>query len=234
MAINQGWFRGEKQVADRGGNQEVKHEPLPEGWVEVGGVRRPMTDVERKRNLKQKTTPTGYHPGGSPRVKKDANVYAKSVYEARNNKKLQYRFSSMQTAPKFDRKAYDKDPKKYLQEVAPGRINQALPAGKDVTPIKRVGKYIYDNVVQGESVKLQVKTEPNVPTTFHTNRLGHFKENQLTTITVASNEEGIAEVEFEISGGTQDSIDVRAVSPVHSSDARWLINVVRPTKTDKK
>ena len=236
LAVNQGWFqRGSNNSAERDQvNSKEKPKEIPAGWTVEGGVPRPISDTRRLRDARPKQTPKGYHPGGSPAVKKDANANAKSIYAARQNKKLQYRFTSMQPAPKFDRKEYQSNPQKYLDEVVPGRMNQSLPPSRDVVPIKRVGKYIYDNVLQGESVKLRVQVEKNMPVTFQSNRLGQF-ENQLSTMTVAANDDGIAEVDFKLSGGTRDSIDVRATSPVHSHDARWLINVVppNPEKTNK-
>ena len=133
----------------------------------------------------------------------------------------------MVPAPKFDRKTYRANPQAYLNEIAPGRINQALPPGKDVKPIKRVGNYFVDGVLPGESVKLKVKTEPRMPTTFKA-QLGAF-ENRLSTITVAANENGIAEVDLKIDGGIQGELEVKAASPVHSDNARWLIEVVAPS-----
>lgn len=231
MAITRGWFKRERPVAENL-DKETQQEPLPADRVEIGGVRRPLTDVERKRNAQRQESPQGYHPGNTPKVNLDANANTKSVAKAIGDPSKSYRLTSMQPAPKFDRKAFEANPQAYLDEVVPGRINQSLPPSQDVAPIKRVGQYIHDNVLQGESVKLQVQVEKNMPVTFHSTRLGQF-DNQLSTVTVVASEDGIAEANFRLSPGTVGEIDVRAASPVHSDVARWLVRVPRPQSANK-
>ncbi len=228
MAINQGWFQSNQKALVSKPVEEEETRSLQPGYVRVGDVDRPAKSLKKPRRA-DKVKDTGYDFGTTPAIPVDSNETTKKLAESRGNPKLDYRRSSLVPAPKFDRTAYEADPQAYLTEIAPGRINQALSPGKDVTPIKRVGNYFHDGVLPGESVKLKVKTEPKMPTTFKA-QLGAF-ENRLSTITVAANENGIAQVNLKIDGGISGELEVKAVSPVHSDTARWLIEVVAPRTT---
>jgi len=230
-----GWFSwkrevSENQLADLG--NEPKEETIPEGYVKVGGVIRPATDIKSPReNNRTLNNSKGYHPGASPRVNPKSNPNTRSVYESIGDPKLAYRSNSMIPAPKFDRDSYEADPQAYLDEMAPGRIWQSLPPGENVVPIERSGQYI-QQLVQGESVKLSAKAEPGMPVTFHSSNIGQF-ENQLSSITVRTGDDGIASATFRASAGTRGEIDLIASSPVHSDLARWLVEVIRPVDLSK-
>ena len=227
--FKRGWFKRD-QVAAKKDDAGTEKEPLPEGWVEIGGVRRPASDVERKRKLDRGEPAKGHNWGRSTPVSVDLNASTRSIKESIGKPELAYRRGMMHPAPSFDRAEYERDPQKYLDEVAPGRINQSLAPSKDVAAIRRRGKYIY-TLVQGESVSLEVIVKPKMPVTFHSPSLGEF-ESGLTSITVKADENGVARARFTASGGTRGEIDLRAASPVHSDVARWLIEVVKPQKPD--
>jgi hypothetical protein len=137
-----------------------------------------------------------------------------------------HRLSALIEPPPFDRKAYEKDPETYLNTVEPGRIWQRAEPGPGVFPIQRVSRYS-NSILQGESVNLEVKAEAKMPVTFYSPRLGQF-ENQLATITVRADEDGIARATFKAASGTRDEIEVFASSPVHTGQARFLIDVTLP------
>jgi hypothetical protein len=208
-------------------------EPRPKDWIEVGGVSRPPTDI--KPVAKGKSEPggadAGYsppNPGFVPLVKLDANPHTKSVAEALNDKtgSLGHRLSTLIEPPPFDRESYEKDPETYLNTVEPGRIWQQAEPGLGVVPLERKSRYS-NAVLQGESVNLEVKVEPKMPVTFYSPRLGQF-DNQLATMTVRADDEGIARATFKASSGTREEIEVFASSPVHSGLARFLIDVEVP------
>ena len=233
-AWNNGWFKSDKPIAQTGdepANNADEDKPPQPGWLKTGGVWRPPSDIRsvRKRDL-DRTDRKGHDWGRSESVDPETNANTKSIKQAIGNKDLAYRLSSMQPAPPFDREAYEKNPQKYLDEIAPGRINQSLQPGPRVVSIKRKGKYL-NTLVQGESVVLAAKVEPQMPVTFHSPRLGNF-ENKLTSITVRADETGIAKATYTASAGTHGEIDLRASSPVHSDVARWLVDVVKPVTTE--
>jgi hypothetical protein len=95
--------------------------------------------------------------------------------------------------------------------------------------LKRDSKYLY-SVLQGEKVVLRVMAEPGAPVTFYSGRLGQFP-NQLATVTIAADKEGVAQTEFLASAGTRDEIDIVAASPLHSGQVRFLVQVTLPDKS---
>ena len=140
--------------------------------------------------------------------------------------KFPERLTSFVLPAPFDRAAFAADPAKYLQTVEPGRVYQTAPPGAAVTPIRRLSRR-YQRILQGETVTLKAQVQPGMPVTFFSAKLGQF-ENQLTTMTVRANAQGIAEVQFTATPGTRGDIDILAASPVHSYQAHYVINVQLP------
>lgn len=136
------------------------------------------------------------------------------------------RLSAFVSPPPFDRQAFLEAPDAYLHIVAPGRVFQAAQPGPGVSPIKRSGDYFHQ-ILQGESVFLETITEPHMPVTYYSNRLGKF-ENDLTSITVQADSDGLARTQFTATPGTYGDLDLLAASPVRSSQARWLVRVRLP------
>jgi hypothetical protein len=79
-------------------------------------------------------------------------------------------------------------------------------------------------VKQGESVRLAVQAAAFAPISFHSENLGQW-ENQLSSITVVANEQGIAEANFTASGGTINEVRILSASPVTSGQAAFIVNV---------
>lgn len=176
-------------------------ERIPEGHEVVGGVVRPESDVKQITKPPFHRSTRRLDPGVVPKVKENTNAYTKSVAEAIRNPKLAHRLTSLIPAPEFDVRKYEADPKGYLSTVEPGRIRQYLQPGLDTVPIQRVGAY-FRRVLQGETVVLEARARAGMPVTFYSGKLGQF-QNQLSTITVAANEDGIAKADFKVSGGTR-------------------------------
>lgn len=226
-----------EQAASQSGSPSAGPESPPRaGWIKVGGVWRPPTDVaaqspEAVASTKagdSQTQPAGQpDPGRSPLIPLDANEHVKSVAVAlREPAKYPERLSSFIAPAPFDRAAYTADPHTYLTTVEPGRVYQTAQPGEGVKPLLRSSPR-YQRILQGETVTLQAQAEPGMPVTFFSARLGQFN-NLLSTITVAANADGVAEVQFTATPGTQGDIDVLAASPVHSQQARYVIHVELP------
>ncbi len=199
--------------------------------MEVGGVYRPRTDVEvaqkpKTDSLSEKRV--GLDPGIVQGVALDASAATRSVAEAIRNPKLAHRLTSLIPPPPFDKETYEKDRQTYLDTIEPGRIFQHLEAGPGVVALKRDSQYLY-SVLQGEKVVLRVKARPGDPVTYFSGRLGRFP-NQLATITIAADDQGVAQTEFLASAGTRDEIDIVAASPLHSGQVQFLVQVVLPEK----
>ncbi len=86
---------------------------------------------------------------------------------------------------------------------------------------------VFQNILQGEKVILEVKAEPGAPVTFYTPQVGEF-ENRLTTQSVAANEKGVAKTVYTATAGTKGLVNVLAASPVNSGQLRFKINVSLP------
>ncbi len=216
-----------------GGGATATDLPPHDGWVKVGGVWRPPTDVQSALPQEDQPAPSAdkrkslfRDPGRSPRVALDANPQVASVVEALRSREHPERLTSFQRPLPFDLAAFQADPEKYLNTVEPGRVYQAAPAGEGVQRILRLSPR-YRRVLQGETVTLQAKADPHVPVTFFSARLGQFS-NQLTAITVRADAEGVAETQFTATPGTRGDIDILAASPTNSHQARFVINVRLP------
>ncbi len=239
MVANQaGWFGNGDQVAKNPIEfeepEKKEPEPIPKGWVKSGDVYRPKSDIKPVKDIKKQEKsdkPFLANPGVTPHLKPDTNVHTKSVAEAlKDPEKLGHRLSALIAAPAFDREAYEKDPQPYLDTIEPGRIWQSAKAGAGVVSLRRPkGTKYFHELIQGDTVKLEAVAEAGMPVTFYSPRLGQF-ENQLTTITVAADAEGIARADFKASSGTRGEIDILASSPVHSGQVRYLVKVVLPKK----
>ncbi len=235
--IGNGWFgAGNKPQMVGGATENVAAvtpadpniSPGP-GYVKVGGIWRPKIDVEKKATEEAASAYASLPSAGStPLVSFDSNKSTQLIKEALDSKdeSLVSRLSVMTEAKPFDREAFEKDPQAYLDEIEPGRIWQSAPEAEGVKPIVHLGEF-YRQLLQGESAPLSVKIEPNLPVTFYSPQLGRF-ENLLTSITVRSDEKGIANATYTATPGSRGDVTILAASPVNSGQARFLINVVLP------
>lgn len=199
------------------------------GYLNIGGVYRPATDVRLGKDRPGKRDDMGNQlpdQGFSPAVKPDANPQVASVAKALKDRTNPARFSSFVKATPFDAKQYASDPQSYLGVVEPGRVFQPAQPGPDVKRLVRASGR-YHRIAQGETVTLAVKSQAKAPVTFTSFDLGSF-ENQLTSITVQADDNGLAQAPFTATRGTIDDIRILAASPVNSGQAEFTVNVSVP------
>ena len=216
--------------------------PKPD-WVKVGGVWRPPSDIMDRGTVPTAHTQDTVNGVEQPLSRKDAayrrsrlvatdaNPHVKSVVAALKAKKHRERLTSFVQARPFDRDAFLRDPKAYLETVEPGRAYQPAQPATRAPAIKRLSPR-YQRVLQGDTVTFRVETEPNMPVSFHSTRLGRF-ENRLSSQTVQADADGIAEVQFTVTPGTRGYIDVLAASPVRTQQARFVLQVAQPKRPPK-
>ena len=208
-----------------------------EDEVEIGGVIRPKQDVQ---GPKRRTTADSANRkplldvGYTPRIDPRESVHTRAVYEAVHDmsRQLNYRLTPFHPAPKFDRQTYLEDPEAYLSDIAPGRVFDVLPYSPDTPRIRRASS-ARQKVLQGESVVLKATTEPGMPVSFYSNRLGRFDDG-LSAITVAADDQGVARTTFTTTPGMYGDVNIVATSPVRSGKAWYLVEVNLPANRIRK
>ena len=205
--------------------------------VEVGGVQRPASDVDpgigrvgAKQSQADGNKPKGnpYFYGKQAPLDPKTNPNVESVYVALTAKteaeKHPERLSPMIAPKPFDLASYRRDPQSYLSIVEPGRVWQSAQPGPGVPVLKRISQQS-QKLNQGESVRLQVQTASEAPVTFTSFDLGAF-QNQLTSVTVAANKDGVAEAVFTGTPGTINKVSILAASPLASGNQRFEMTVL--------
>ena len=197
--------------------------------VFAGGVKRKASDVVRtpkerpKRDLRQDPVARA---GRAKPVRSDANPHVASVAKALREKKFPERVSTLVRPKKFDRAAYERDRKKHVETIEPGRVFQPAKAGRGIVPIKCLGSSTYC-AVQGEWVTLRARAVAGAPVTFTSFDLGAF-ENEVPSITVEANRSGVAEAKFKGTPGTVNNVNILAASPRTSGRLRYIVRVLPP------
>ncbi len=217
-------------------NQQDVARPEPkrvsrEEFVEVGGVRRPASDLSRSEATWKKPKGPAVNANALPRqsIKDDGtNPQIASVKEAMRTKTHPERLSSLIIPAPFDAAAYRAGPEKYLNVVEPGRVWQAAQPGPGVKRLTSVSSE-YEFIEQGQSVSLKVQAAPGAPVTFTSFDLGAF-DNQLTSQTVKADETGLAKATFIGTGGTRGEVKILAASPLSSGQVQFLVQVDYPKK----
>ena len=150
--------------------------------------------------------------GTLPQIPVDANPAVAQVAESVRTGVNPERVSAMIVAPPFDLAAYRADPAAYLAESVPGRVWQSAQPGEGVPRLQRIGPR---NVAlrQGEQVTLAVQASAGNPVTFTSFDAGIFT-NQLTSITVAANDEGVARATFVATPGVIENSNILVSSPL--------------------
>ncbi len=224
-------FREPVRKADKTSAEEAaaSEEPLKKGFVRIGGVQRPETDVESKyRDSKSlgeaADLKLGY--GNTPVVMPDANPHTASVAEALATKTHPERLTPAILPAAFNREFYERDPQAYINTIEPGRVFQPAQPGQGVFPLRTLTPRLVE-VEQGQSIPLRVRVQPGAPVTFTSFDLGQF-ENQLNSITVRADDRGIATVRFTGSPGTINDVNIMAASPLNSGQAKFVVNVSLP------
>ncbi len=160
--------------------------------------------------------------------------------EAQSSQRFAYRLSETVAPPPFDVAAYRADPQRYLEEPAPGRVFQSLPAGRGVPALGLAGPGRFA-AVQGQGVTLAVRVHAGVDAgssagadavvgaavCFFTNDGGVFS-NGLSTQTVAADADGIARVTYTATPGVSHFVNILAGSPMASGQVALLVDVADP------
>jgi hypothetical protein len=162
--------------------------------------------------------------GTTTGVRPDANPQAASVGQALHDRNHPERLSPIIAPQPFDRAAYHADPAAYLNVVEPGRVFQVAQPGPDVLRIQAVGPTLA-TIDQGGTVPLRVHALAGMPVTFTSFDLGRFAENQLTSISVAADDQGIAHVTFVGDSGTINEVNILAACPLTAGQVTYHINV---------
>ena len=221
------------EVADSDSSESVEVESSDD-FIVIGGVRRRRSDVEREKAQAaggDKAKTGKRHPmidgyGTTPPVAIDVNPQVAAAAKAYLENTHPERLSPLVQPAAFDLASYKKDPQPYLDTVEPGRVFQPAQPGDGVSEIRRRSPS-YQQVVQGEPVKLAVRAEVGAPVTFTSFDLGRFS-NQLTSTTVAADAEGLAVAEFVAPPGTISKVNILAASPLHSGQIKFIVDVSLP------
>jgi hypothetical protein len=239
-ALGLGWFIYSRwsagPAADRDSTTSSKstssRRPIDDpNRIKSGPNYKPIEPILGAESAKEKQgeTPAAQKPppemdyGMTQPVRGDLNPQTKSIVEAVQTKSHPERLSPLIPPKPFDPVAYKQNPKIYLDVVEPGRVFQTANPGKEVPSIVATSP-LYQEVVQGKSVKLRVKAVPRMPCSFTSFDLGHF-QNQLTGVTVEANDQGIAEADFFGAPGTINEVKILASSPVSSGQVRFIVFV---------
>ena len=156
-------------------------------------------------------------------VEPNANPQVASVAAALKNNNHPERLSPLVQPKPFDREAFEKDPKTYLQVIEPGRVFQSLNPDKGVTSIQIVSE-AFVTIQQKEQTVLKVKALPLMPVTFTSFDLGAF-QNKLTSITVQADSLGLATATFIATEGTIADCNILASCPVTSGRIKFIVNI---------
>ena len=125
----------------------------------------------------------------------------------------------------FDLKAYQNNPKEYLNTIEPARVFQSAQPTEGVSAIERISEK-FPVIKQNQSTILKVKVTPEMPVTFTSFDLGRF-ENDLNCITVKADQEGFASCIFTGSEGTIGRVNILAACPVTSGQVKFVIDVIQ-------
>lgn len=210
----------------------VARHRLREQTVEVGGVRRPVTDI-RPAGSRRRPRPDGvdaepFDVGTTPPIPRDANPQVASVVEAIETGRHPERLSALIAPAAFDEAAFRANPEAYLNVSEPGRVFQTAQPGPGVPRLAALVSRVAD-AEQGQPVTLRVQAVPSAPVTFTSFDLGAF-ENRLTSITVRADAEGVAEAVFTGTPGTYNAVNILAASPMTAGQLKFLVNVLPPRR----
>ncbi|MEM7456254.1 MAG: hypothetical protein AAF456_18045, partial [Planctomycetota bacterium] len=178
IAASQGWLSNDREPLtanidqpedepDTGPERQVENRPLSEAlgleeedMVEVGGVLRPRRDIESAEPVMPTEPLPSRMPvrGVAPTLKGDENPQVAAFFEEVKEGR-QEALSTRVLPIEFDRGAYERNPEQYLSKIRPGRVFQPAQPGPEVVPIEAASS-IFNSVLQGEKVILEVKADP--------------------------------------------------------------------------
>lgn len=168
--------------------------------------------------------------GTFPAVPADANEQVAKVVAAARSRTDAALQTPVAAIPPFDAKTYREDPQAYLTRAVPARAFQSAAPGQGVPVLRPEGKR-FASIAQGESVVLRVRSAPGWPVTFATSDAGLF-DNELTTISVEADDEGIAAARFRATTGVVDDVNIQAASPRASGQVQFTVFVRRAPAGD--
>lgn len=206
-----------------------------EGFVVVGGVKRPARDFQRPVAADGHATDDDAGLplyGVTPAVPRNLNPAVQAAVEAIETKSHPERLSVLVPPRAFDAGAYRENPRAYLDTVEPNRVFATAAPGPDVPRLAPVSPRL-QMAQQGEPVELRVQAPPGAPVTFSAFDLGTFTETGLTSVTVAANDQGVAMATFVAPPGTIEDVNVLAGSPLASGQMKFVVNV-QPASGDAK
>lgn len=169
--------------------------------------------------------------GETPLVSPDASSQTKALVAIVQSGNDLSKLSAIGNVPSFDAGRYRSDSlyrTNYLETPVGARVFAPSQPGVDVLHIARSSPRRV-RLVQGEAVRLRVKSVPRMPVTFTSFDLGRFRESKLTTVTVEADEDGFAVATFDSPPGTAGDVGVIAASPVATGQIRFLVTVVLPS-----
>ena len=114
----------------------------------------------------------------------------------------------------------------YLETAEPGRVYQVDSTSE--YKLERVSPY-YQEVVQGSSVTLSIKAEPNMPVSITSFDLGKFG-NHLTYQTLLADSSGTATFEFFGMPGTFNDSKILVSSPTSRGQLKFVIHTKIPVE----
>ena len=163
--------------------------------------------------------------GRAEPVKSDKNAQAASVAEALKTKAHPERLSALLPPTKpFDPAAFKANPAEYLNTIEPGRVFGTAAPGPQVPELTAAGAR-YARISQGDSAILTVKGAPLAPITLTSFDLGKFKENDLNSITVQADKDGLASATFVASPGSLNDVNILAGSPMSSGQVKFVVEI---------
>ena len=206
--------------------------------VSVGGVIRSQRDTQKERKSKIKEDRTGKDFEAEAQQQFDA-MPKQAALElsahpsvAKVHEKLKsgnHKSMSLHSeAVAFDPQAYETSKKGYLDDYVPNRVFQtAQPT--DGVPALSATSSTWQQMVSGESIRLEVTSTPKLPVTFLAMDLGAF-ENKLNVITVEANGQGVATVTYTATPGTIGRSHIIAGSPGASGQVSFEVMITTSKK----
>jgi hypothetical protein len=190
-----------------------------------------LESLQAKEKLQLEIEKKTQNYGVTKPVSKDLNAQTKSVHEALKTGKYPERLHVKMSIP-FNLVEYNKDPQKYIDTIEPGRVYRPAQPSKD-TPVLSRASESFAIIKHGESVELSVQLsnkKASQPVTFTSLDLGRF-ENQLTSINVITDNNGLATTKFYGAEGTIDDVSILAASPMASGRVAFIVKVTRKDGT---
>ncbi len=157
-------------------------------------------------------------------LKPDLNANVASIVEAARTGDHPERLSPLKAPAPFDPAAFRANAKAYLDVSEPGRCFQTATPGEKVPVLTRIGRGSLA-LKLGTGVALQVRAPAGAPTSFLSLALGTF-DNQLTSITVVADAEGVATATYYATPGVTGEARVLAGSPLASGQVTFQLSIL--------